>query len=516
MNGAESLVRSLVASGVDTCFANPGTSEMHFVAALGRIGGMRSVLTLFEGVVSGAADGYARMRDKPAATLLHLGPGLGNAIANLHNARKARSAIVNIVGDHATAHRGFDAPLTSDVEGIAAPVSDWVRTSTSAMTVAADGAAAVAIANEAPGKIATLILPADTAWGAGAGPAPPIIPHAPDRASDDAISAAAKVLQSREPVLLLLGGRGLRERPLAIAAAIAERTGASLLAPTSNARIARGSSRQAIERIPYPVGAALERLSGFAHVVLIGAAVPVAFFAYPGRPSVIMPPGAATCLLARPEEDIEDALLRLAEAVGARETAQLATRPGREATSRPSGRLTGTTLAAAVRATLLENTIVVDEAISYGPDFYDATRDGPPHDWLGLTGGSIGIGPPLATGAAIACPDRPVLALQADGSAMYTLQALWTQARENLDVTTVILANRAYKSLEGELLNVGASAPGRSALDLLDIGRPSLDWVRLAGGMGVEAVTIEDSGRLADVLASRRGARGPFLVEAVL
>jgi acetolactate synthase-1/2/3 large subunit len=516
MNGAESLVRTLIGAGVDTCFANPGTSEMHFVAALGRIGGMRSVLTLFEGVASGAADGYARMRDKPAATLLHLGPGLGNALANLHNARKARSPIVNIVGDHATVHRAFDAPLTSDVEGIARPVSDWVRSAESAKTLAQDGVAAVAAAMSPPGKIATLILPADTAWGDGSEPAPPLTSVQPASVPDEAVAGAASVLRSGEPVLILLAGRGLREAPQRIAAAIAEKTGAALLAPTSNARIARGGGRYAIGRIPYPVGDALERLRGFAHVVLVGAAIPVAFFAYPDRPSLTMPPGTKAHVLARPEEDIENALLRLAEAVGAPDKPRHPTGSEAEKPTRPSGALSGPALAAAIRTGLTEDAIVVDEAITYGADFYRATEDGPPHDWLGLTGGSIGIGPPLATGAAVACPDRRVLALQADGSAMYTLQALWTQAREHLNVTTVILANRAYKSLEVELRNVGASSQDRAALDLLDIGRPRLDWVSLAGGMGVEAVTVDSAERLADVLSSRQRATGPFLVEAVL
>ena len=174
MNGAESLVRTLVAGGVDVCFSNPGTSEMHFVAALDRVEGMRCVLGLFEGVVTGAADGYFRMKGTPASTLLHLGPGLANGLANLHNAKKANSGIVNIVGQHATHHIGYNAPLTSDIEGLARPMSAWVRTSPDAKSVSADGAAAIAAARSAPPQIATLILPADTAWneadGIAAGP----------------------------------------------------------------------------------------------------------------------------------------------------------------------------------------------------------------------------------------------------------------------------------------------------------------------------------------------------------
>lgn len=511
MNGAESLVRTLIASGIDTCFANPGTSEMHFVAALDRVSGMRCVLGLFEGVVSGAADGYARMADKPAATLLHLGPGLGNALANLHNARKAGTPIVNVVGDHATTHRRYDAPLTADVEGVARPMSAWVRTSMDAKSVARDGAEAVAAALSPPGCVATLILPADTAWNESDGPASAVAPKQSAKVSDEAIRQAAAHLRSGEPTLLLVGGRALRAKPLELASRIAQETGAKLMAPTSNARIERGAGRVAIDRIFYPIGQALEQLAPYKRAVIIGTQNPVAFFAYPGKPSLVLPPSCEVQVLAEPGNDLLDTLERLCDELGARSQA-----PQLQAGSRPElprGSLTLDAIAAAVAALVPENAILVDESINSGGAIYPFTQGAPAHDWLQLTGGSIGIGLPLATGAAVACPDRRVVALQADGSGMYTLQALWTQAREKLDVTTVIFANRAYASLDIELRNVGASQPGQVALDMLDLSRPDLDWVKMAEGMGVEAARADTVERLIDLLRGSFARRGPFLIE---
>ncbi|MBN9453465.1 MAG: acetolactate synthase large subunit [Bosea sp.] len=514
MNGAESLVQTLVKGGVDTCFANPGTSEMHFVAALDRVGGMRCVLTLFEGVASGAADGYGRMTDKPAATLLHLGPGLGNALANLHNARKARTPLVNIVGDHAVHHRSYDAPLTSDVEGVARPMSDWVRTSTDARYVADDGADAVAAALSAPGGVATLILPADTAWNDATGVAAPRPVKPAGIVDAAAVSAAAKALRSGEPTLIFLGGRALRAAPLDVASRIAAATGAKLLAPSSNPRMERGAGRAPIRRLPYPLQLALQELSAFKHIILVGVQQPVAFFAYPGMPSLIAPPGSSTHVLASPAEDCVDALARLASELNAPGRAALV--PPQAPAALPAGKITVESIGAAIAALIPEGAIVVDEGISCGRAIYPASFSAPPHDWLQLNGGSIGIGMPLATGAAIACPGRKVISLQADGSGMYTLQALWTQARETLDVTTIIFSNRSYASLEGELINVGALNPGKTARAMLDIGSPDLDWVKLAGGMGVEGARAETAERLIDLLQASLRRSGPFLIEVMV
>ncbi len=512
MNGAELLVHTLLGSGVEVCFANPGTSEMHFVAALDRIPGMRCILGLFEGVVTGAADGYARMAGKPAATLLHCGPGLANGLANLHNARRASSQIVNIVGDQATYHRPLDAPLTADTEGWARPVSGWVRTATRAETVGRDASVAVQAARTAPGQIATLILPADTAWDAGGVVAEALpVPERP-QAEAHAVRGAASVLRSGEKTLLLLGGDALREAPLRSAHRIAAATGATMMALGSNGRVARGQGRVPINRIPYPVDQAVAALAAFRHVILVNARKPVIFFAYPGKPGSPVADDATVHVLTRPEQDAEAALKWLAEEVGAGETAMPDPGPRPEPAR---GAPTPEAFARTIAALLPENAVVADEAVTFGRGFYPATYVAAPHDWLQVTGGAIGGGPPLATGAAVGAPGRRVVNLQADGSAMYTLQALWTQAREKLDVTTVIFANRKYQILIGELANVGAN-PGRTAMDMLDLGSPDLNWVGLANSMGVEAVRAETCEAFADLFNASVGRRGPFLIELAI
>ncbi len=374
----------------------------------------------------------------------NLGPGLGNGIANLHNARRARSPLVNIVGEHATYHRAFDAPLTSDIEGLAGPVSAWVRTGMSAKAVAADGADAIVAARTAPGGVATLILPADTAWEEGSGIAPlPAIPERP-RASDEAIAHAVAALRSGEPVLLHLGDRAVRDEGRRLADRIAKKTGATLLAMTSNARIDRGAGTVPIERLPYPVDPAREVLAPYKHIILIGATLPVAFFAYPGKPSALAPPTCDVFALATPEQDQIDALARLAEAVGAPPEAPAPAGPRRSCGGgppRPGFDRPGARRADPRGRHRLRR--VGDD----GAQLLPRDARGGPHTWLQLTGGSIGVGIPLATGAAVACPDRKVISLQADGSALYTAQALWTQARERLDVVTLIWSNRSYAIL---------------------------------------------------------------------
>ena len=515
MNGAESLVRTLVNAGVEVCFTNPGTSEMHFVAALDRVPGMRCVLGLFEGVVTGAADGYGRMKDKPASTLLHLGPGLGNGLANLHNARKAQTPVVNIVGDHATYHVQHDAPLTADVEGIAWPVSAWVRTSRDARSVAGDGAEAVAAARTRPGQVATLILPANTAWEESDGPATMVpAPEAP-RVAEERVKSVAAVLRSVEPTVILMTGHALRAHGLEVGGAIAAATGARLIGQMSNARLARGAGRVSIERVPYPVDEAIAMLEGVKNIVLVGAKAPVAFFAYPDKPSLLWPEDCAVHTLAEAHEDTVHALEWLADELGARLSG--AALQSLERSPLPAdGPLDIDAIACAVGALLPEDAIVADEAIGSGRRMHPFTAGSPPHDWLQICGGAIGLGLPMATGAAVARPDRKVIGLQADGSAMYTVQALWTQAREGLDVTTVLFANRAYASLKHELFNVGAHNPGRTALDMLEIGRPDLDWVALARGMGVEAGRATTNAEFVRELRAGLASEGPYLIEAVI
>jgi len=513
MNGAESLVRTLVAGGVDVCFTNPGTSEMHFVAALDRVEGMRCVLGLFEGVVTGAADGYYRMKGTPASTLLHLGPGLANGLANLHNAKKANSGIVNIVGQHATYHIDYNAPLTSDIEGLARPMSAWVRTSPDAKSVAADGAAAIAAARGA--QIATLILPADTAWGPADGIAK--TPAAPPRAkvSAEAVKAAAQAITKGESSMLLLGGRALRRRALELAGRIEAKTGAKVQGSGFNSRIERGAGIVQVTRVPYVVELALATLKDVKQMVLVGAKAPVSFFAYPDKPSILTPEGCTITKLAGTEDDIEAALEALAAEVGALNTPPVGVaqpkRPGL-----PSGAFTLDGIGQVLGALMPENAIVIDESVTSGRGFHPFTVGAPPHDWLSNMGGSIGFGTPVAVGCAIACPDRRVIALEGDGSAMYTLQSLWTMARENLDITIMVFANRSYNILKGELANVGAGNPGRKAIDMLTLDRPDLDWCALAKGHGVEAGRATNLDELAKQLKHGLGSRGPYLIELVM
>ena len=507
MNGAESLVHTLVKSGIEVCFANPGTSEMHFVAALDRIPGLRCIPGMQENVVTGMADGYYRIARKPAVTLLHCGPGLANGLANLHNARRAHSGIVNIVGDHALYHAPFDPPLAADTASFARGVSHWVRTAQEAASVGRDAAVAVQAARTAPGQVATLILPANTAWSEGGVVAEALPATGQAHVDAHAIEVAAKILRDGKNVLLLLGNDGLRAGAQIHAARIQAATGCRVMAQSINGLHQRG--RLALERVPYGAAAAIAALQGIEHIILVGARGPVGFFAYPGMPSLHYPPDAMLHPLSRLEQDAESALSELAGAIGAPKAVAANSVP-RPAVPKglPNSEAFGQMLAAVIP----EDAIVMDEAISFGAQLYTKSHAAPPHDWLMVTGGAIGYGLPCAAGAAVAGNGRRVIALQADGSGMYTLQALWTMAREKLPVTTVILANRKYQILLGEYAGVGAN-PGRTALDMLDIGNPDLDWVKLASGMGVEAArcaTLEDCAALMQASFKRSG---PFLIE---
>jgi len=510
MNGAHALINTLVDGGVDVCFANPGTSEMHFVAALDDVAQMRGVLALFEGVATGAADGYARITDKPAAVLLHLGPGLGNGLANLHNARRAGVPMVVVVGDHATYHKKYDAPLESDIDAIAGTVSGWVHRTEAAADVGADTAEAMAASRSGP-QVATLILPADASWSDGAQPGTPAATQ-PNREPTD-IASVAKVLRSNEPAMLLIGGDATRGPGLAAAARIAEATGARWLCETFPTRLERGAGVPAVDRLNYFAEGAAAQLDGAKHLVLAGAKSPVSFFAYPGMASDLVPAGCEVHVLAE-YSGAADALVALADELAPGTTAPAAalSRP-----SLPSGALTSLSAAGVIGALLPERAIVVDESNTSGLPLAQATAGAPAHDWLTLTGGAIGYGIPVAVGAAVAAPDRPVLNLESDGSAMYTISGLWTQARENLDVTTVIYNNGAYDILRLELQRVGAgSTPGPKALDLLDISRPTMDFVKIAEGMGVPARRVHSAEEFADALRDAFAAPGPHLIDAVV
>ncbi len=511
MNGAESLVRTLVAGGVDVCFTNPGTSEMHFVAALDRVDGMRCVLGLFEGVVTGAADGYYRMKGTPASTLLHLGPGLANGLANLHNAKKANSGIVNIVGQHAVYHIEYNAPLTSDIEGLARPMSHWVRTSPDSKSVAKDGAAAIAAASSSPGQIATLILPADTAWNEADGIAQVQHEQQKPTYSPQAVDGAAKILKSGEPTLLLLTGGALTEAGLELAQRIAGKTGCKVMGQTYNPRMARGRGRLHIERVTYVIESALPILKEFKNIILIEANDPVAFFAYPNKPSLLKPEGCNVHRMTEGGENSVAALEALAGALGAKAAD---VKPQQKAEiAKPTGALNHASIAQAIACAIPENAIVIDESITTGRGFFPPTAVAAPHDWLQNMGGSIGFSTPVATGAAVACPDRKVICMVGDGSSMYTIQSLWTQAREQLDVVTIVFANRIYQILRGEFDGVGAGQPGQKAMDMLKIDNPAIDFVSLAKGMGVPGRAVDTADDFNAALAAAIAHKGPYLIE---
>jgi acetolactate synthase-1/2/3 large subunit len=514
MNGAESLVRTFAAAGVEVCFANPGTTEMPLVAALDSVPGVRAVSGLFEGVCTGAADGYARMAGRPALTLLHHGPGFANGIANLHNARRARVPLVSLIGDHATWHLDADPLLASDIESLARPVSSWLRRSTSAAQLATDAAEALRAACTPPGQIATLIVPHDHQWENAAAPAAAKAPPSPRVVEDAVVATAAAALRGEGRSALLLGGAALGERGLRAAARVAAATGCALLHHTFVTRLERGAGLPRVERLPYFPEQAIEMLQSFRRILIAGTREPVAFFGVDGLPSRLVPDAVAQTQLAAPDADAVAALEALAERVGGAEAnphIPSAARP-----ERPSGALDSGSLGQALAAVQPEGAIVVDEAISSGLGYNACAAGAPPHSVLGLTGGAIGQGLPCAVGAAIACPERRVIALQADGSGMYTLQSLWTAAREGLDMVTLICANRAYRILQVELARAGIETPGAQAEALTSLAQPALDWVALARGMGVPGVRVDSADACATELERALATPGPSLIEAIL
>jgi acetolactate synthase-1/2/3 large subunit len=514
MNGAESLVDTLVCGGVDVCFTNPGTSEMHLVAALDRQPKIRCVLGLFEGVVTAAADGYARMAGKPAFTLLHLGPGLANGGANLHNARRARTPIINVIGEHATFHLPNDAPLTSDIAAVARPWSHWIRTPQSARDVGRDTADAIAASLSEGGQIATLIVPADAAWD-DSGVVPHTIPQAPVGSWDpEKVEKTAALLRSGKRTALLLSGNALHGTGLVCVGRIGTATNANLLAPYPFSRLERGANRPDVVRLPYPREQAVALLQEFEQVILVGTPAPFAYFASPKTSASLIAPNSTVHTLTFPNEDSQKALEALAVCLDLRHTpSQKSTEPNPRP---PSGAITLPGLATAIAATLPENTIVVDESMTSGRGILAAGRNAPPHDWLANTGGSIGIALPLAVGAAVACPERRVLCLSADGSGMYTVQALWTMAREGLKITTVIFANRVYSILKREFSALGIGEPGPRARTLFEIDRPDLNWVSIAKGMGVPATRVHSLDELVRELSRGYSSEGPTLIEVPL
>ena len=515
MNGAESLVGTLLEGNVDVCFTNPGTSEMHFVAALDQYDKMRSILCLFEGCATGAADGYFRMKRTPASTLLHLGPGLANGLANLHNAKKASSGIVNIVGEHALDHIKLNAPLTSDIEGIARPVSHWVKTSKSSKDIAVDGAEAIEMANVNPGQISTLILPGDTAWNEGNAIQSIKLKNKYSTVSSNLIDEALTALREAKNPLILVGGSALEEKNLIKLAKVADKIGCPMKTDWFNARLDKGAGRVNSVRIPYVVDKAVEVLKDFDSIIIIGARRPVAFFAYPNKPGVLTQESTKFIELASLSDDITSVINELSDKVGISDN-KPSTVSEFKIPDIPSGPINPTSLGMVLGALIPENAIVVDESVTTGREFFYQTAGSHPHTWLNNCGGSIGFGMPVAIGAAVACPDKKVISLEGDGSAMYTVQSLWTMARENLDIVVLIFANQSYKILQGELTNVGVDNPGKSALEMLSLKDPSLDWVSVSKGMGVDAVRVDNLEDLVKNFKHGLKDKGPFLIEVMI
>ncbi|MAD44378.1 MAG: acetolactate synthase large subunit [Oceanospirillaceae bacterium] len=514
-NGAQALMKTLVDAGIDVCFTNPGTSEMHFVAALDSEPNMRAVLALFEGVATGAADGYARMADKPAATLLHLGCGLGNGLANLHNARKGKVPVVNIVGDHATYHVKYDAQLQSDIETVARNVSPgFVRTSQTTEALCQDAADAITAARGLPGQVATLVLPADVSWGENGTPCAVPAQISQPEADDATVKKAADAIRSGKKTALLLGGHGLREPSLLAAAKIAAAHGVKLFAETFPTRIERGAGLPPVERIAYLAELAGVQLADIDHLILVDCKAPVSFFAYPGKQSYLVPERCNVHTLSTPEQSAAASLQKLVTELGAAEATpaiQQANRP-----DAPRGRLTAPKVCKAVGHYLPDNAIIVDESITSGLMLNAMTDGAPRHDMITLTGGAIGQGLPNAIGAAIACPDRPVMALIGDGTSMYTIQSLWTMAREELNVTAIIFNNASYSVLNIELERVGADSAGEKARSQLDLNGPVLNFAQLAQGMGVHGVRVSTAEELNKALEYAQSHPGPHLIEAMV
>ncbi|UVL86080.1 acetolactate synthase large subunit [Pseudomonas sp. B21-028] len=514
MNGAQSLLQTLVNCDVEVCFGNPGTSEMHFVAALDSVPKMRSILCLFEGVATGAADGYGRIAGKPAATLLHLGPGLANGLANLHNARRANTPIVNVVGDHATYHLQYDSLLTSDIAGFARPVSSWIHESKSAKTVAGDAARAVQAARSVPGAIATLILPADNAWNEADHAADPLPNANPASISSRVVEHIASLLGNGKKTVLLLRGAALYGEGLEAAGRVQAACGARLMCDTFAPHIELGAGRVPVERVPYFAEQIVSTFAGVEQLILVGTRPPVSFFAYPGKSSWCTPAECSISYLAHPHEDAVEALQAVADALKA--PAQAERRVPLVLAGLGSGQLTAQSVAQAMAEYTPENAIFADESTTAGFALLSTMATARPHTHIPLTGGSIGSGLTLAVGAAVAAPDRKVICPHGDGGAAFSMQALWTMARENLDITVVIYANRSYGILNIELQRVGAVASGSKALSMLDLHNPEMNWVQIAQGLGVEASRATTAEAFNDQYRSAMRSRGPRLIEAMI
>lgn len=513
--GADIMFDALYQGGARICFANPGTTELTMVSALARQTGIRSVLSLFEGVCTGAADGYFRVSGQVPLTLLHLGPGFANGIANLHNARRAGSRIINLIGDHASWHLSYDAPLTSDIESLASPVSREVIRMRSPAGITADVQSSFEATCRKEGGSATLIIPTDVI-DATVKPG-----SAQLRAStwqganvaDQIISDAAQKARNADEIIVLIGGNALDEAGIKAGAALAEKLGGRLLMEPYPAIVTLGGDLPQVERQAYFPDDVIAQM-GDATVILAGSRMPISYFGYEGWPSQLVAEERLV-RLAGPEHDAVDALQRLAEILGA------------EAVSSPEHK---TANSVADGGASLTPASVIEELIEQLPDgsiisLEGSTLGGPwlrsahrarRHRVMTNTGGAIGQGLPCAVGAALAAPDVRVVSLQSDGSAQYTFQSLWTMAREKLNVTVIIAANHRYAILQTELARADAPLDDAVIADLTLLDRPRIDWVALATGYGVEAVRATTNDELAAALRYGLSLDGPLLIQAEL
>lgn len=518
MNGAQSLFQVLTDAGLDTCFANPGTSEMQLVYEMGKSDAVRPILCLQENVVTGAADGYARMAEKPAFTLLHVGSGFANGIANLHNAGRANTPVVNIVGANASYHQpNFPEHemIGGKITDLARNVSHWTREAKSASELAMLGGEAARTAMMGAGRICTLVAPTNCHWDPA--PGAPVLEPVPanPRASADTIAAAKALLENGRKTGLLLGTHGLLEDNLELAGRIAARTGAQLLAETFPGRLARGAGRVQVQLVPYFLEMAQQFFSDYEQLILVGALPPVSTFAYRNSAMFKAPDSCDVWTLASADHDVHHALADLVEALDAGATEPVLGE--RIVAEVAEGTLTAAAIGKSVNVLMPEGAIMVDEAATAGLELYLETGTAAAHEYLyAIPGAAIGGGLPVALGAAVACPDRKVIALQADGSAMYTNQALWSIARENCDVTIVILKNDAYAVLNVELARVREEDATPKMLSMLELDKPTLNWVQIGEGMGVPSVAVDSAEAFHAAFETAMSEKGPRLIEATI
>lgn len=509
MNGAQLLIAAALSEGIEVCFANPGTTELPLVLALDETPGIRSILCLHENVATGAADGYGRMLSKPAMCLLHLGPGLANGLTNLHNARRAGTPLLNVIGEHATWHIQADPLLASNIEALAHTFSVFTKRSTDAQNTAVNLTDAI---HATATGVATLIVPHDCQL-AEAGDVSPARRQLPKSSySPTNVSKSAKALQ-RGRSAILLGGKGLSEAGLKLAGRISVATGADLLCDTFFARMERGGDLPTATRLPYFPDQALALTRRYESVVLAGTRRPVAFFGYPGLPSYLTSE-EQTVALATSAEDVLGALEALAAELNAPN--DIPQKPRAPLPAMPKGRLNTQSVAAVIARLQPENGIVMDEALTVGMAYFESSQSAPRFSHLMLTGGAIGQGPGAATGAAIACPGRKVINFESDGCGAYSVQAFWTQARENLDVVTIIGSNRSYNILNVEFERAGVKALGPIARSMTGLDHPYLDWVRIGEGFGVPSVAVDSAEAFARELENALARKGPRLIEAIM